>query len=188
MEDCEVTEFLRFSELELVAEEEEEHFLDFFSPSEERLLCLLPCDLSLFFEVELELEEVVVVEELVEMAEPLLPLLISTSSIELFGGCFCTCVIVAEELLPLEDELLLLLVPPVVPTLVLPGTETDFCNKERGSVLAAGTLRLLLSCCCCCCCWLPVELVVGFGLGSSGGGGGAGCTAGGGAAVFGNGG
>lgn len=169
------------SELEL---DEDEHFFDFFSASVERLLCLLPCDLSLFFEVEPEEEDVLELAATEE--EPLLPLP-STSSIELLCGCFCTCVVVAEELLPLEVELLVVPVMqlPVVPTLVLPGTEADFCNTVRASVVSAGTLRLLLSCCCCC--WLPAG-VAGFVLDTSGGGGGAGCTAGGGAAVFGNGG
>lgn len=145
LEDCEVAEFLRFSELVVFEEdEEEEDFLDFFSESE-RLLCLLLCDLSLlllFLDAE-ELEAVAALE-LELLALPL----DSTSSSELFGVCFCTCVAVAvEELLPLEDALPpLLLLLPVVPTFVLPGTEADFCSTDRASVVAAGTLRLLLSC------------------------------------------
>lgn len=97
--------------------------------------------LLLFFDVEDDEDEEVVVEEewAVEEAELLLPV----SSTELFGGCFCTCVLVAEELLPLVE----LELPLVVPTLVLPGTEADFCSTVRGSIGAAGTLRLLLSDC-----------------------------------------
>lgn len=124
LEDCDDAEFLRLSELELELELEVENFLDFLSDvSLERLLCLLLlllllCEedlspLELFFDEDEEEEEVVLV--LLVEAELLLPV----SSTELFGGCFCTCV---EELLPLVLEL----EPPVVPTLVLPGTETDF--------------------------------------------------------------
>lgn len=208
LDDCDDAEFFRLSELELELELEVENFLDFLSDvSLERLLCLLLllceedlspllceedlspllCEEDLspllceevlspllllepFFEDEEEEEVVVVVDD--EEAELLLPV----SSTELFGGCFCTCV---EELLPL----LLELEPPVVPTLVLPGTEADFCSTVRGSIGAAGTLRLLLSGCGC------VADVDDFVLlDTSGGGGGAGCIAGGGAAVFGNGG
>lgn len=203
LDDCDDAEFFRLSELELELELEVENFLDFLSDvSLERLLCLLLllceedlspllceedlspqlCEEDLsplllllepFFEDEEEEEVVLVVED--EEAELLLPV----SSTELFGGCFCTCV---EELLPL----LLELEPPVVPTLVLPGTEADFCSTVRGSIGAAGTLRLLLSgCCCCCVADADDDFVL---LDTSGGGGGAGCIAGGGAAVFGNGG
>lgn len=188
LEDCDDAEFLRLSELELELELEVENFLDFLSDvSLERLLCLLLlllllCEedlspllllLELFFDEDEEEEEVVLLVVLVE-AELLLPV----SSTELFGGCFCTCV---EELLPLVLEL----EPPVVPTLVLPGTETDFCSTVRGSSGAAGTLRLLLSGCCCCVADADDFVLLDT---TSGGGGGAGCIAGGGAAVFGNGG
>lgn len=190
LEDCDDAEFLRLSELKLELELEVENFLDFLSDvSLERLLCLLLlllllCEedlspllllLELFFDEDEEEEEVVLLVVLV-VAELLLPV----SSTELFGGCFCTCV---EELLPLVLEL----EPPVVPTLVLPGTETDFCSTVRGSSGAAGTLRLLLSGCCCCCCVADADDFDDL-LDTSGGGGGAGCIAGGGAAVFGNGG
>lgn len=192
LEDCDDAEFFRLSELELELELDVENFLDFLSDvSLERLLCLLllllcdedlspllceedlspPLLLELFFEDEEEEEVVLVVVE--EEAQLLLPV----SSTELFGGCFCTCV---EELLPLVLEL----EPPVVPTLVLPGTETDFCSTVRVSIGAAGTLRLLLSGCGCCVADVD-DFVL---LDTSGGGGGAGCIAGGGAAVFGNGG
>lgn len=190
LEDCDDAEFLRLSELELELELEVENFLDFLSDvSLERLLCLLLlllllCEedlspllllLELFFDEDEEEEEVVLVLLVVEVEE-VAELLLPVSSTELFGGCFCTCV---EELLPLVLEL----EPPVVPTLVLPGTETDFCSTVRGSSGAAGTLRLLLSGCCCC-----VADADDFVLLMDTSGGGAGCIAGGGAAVFGNGG